>query len=254
MSVFGNYSHYYNLLYQDKDYQAEANFIANIIKKHKANAKTILNLGCGTGKHDFILVEKGYEITGIDVSKEMLDEAKKAIKISKLKNKPDFIQGDIRTINIDKQFDVVTALFHVVNYMTSNDDLDQFFQTAKKHLKPGGLLFFDFWYGPAVLTIKPEVNVKRLEDENLSLTRIAEPKLLENENIVEVNYDLFIKDKKIRRYEQLRETHRMRYFSLPEIAYFAQKWGLEIIENNEWLIEKQPSTSTWGVYCVLRKI
>ena len=55
MSVFKDYSNYYDLLYSDKDYEAEADYIDHLIQKNNPGAKTILNLGCGTGKHDFLL-------------------------------------------------------------------------------------------------------------------------------------------------------------------------------------------------------
>ncbi len=72
MATFGNYSRYYNLLYKDKDYRGEAGFIHDLIRKYSPEAKTILDLGCGTGRHDLLLAKKGYAITGVDMSEEML--------------------------------------------------------------------------------------------------------------------------------------------------------------------------------------
>ena len=72
MKAFGNYSRYYNLLYKDKDYKGEAGFIHDLIQKYSPGAKSILDLGCGTGRHDLLLAEKGYAITGVDMSEEML--------------------------------------------------------------------------------------------------------------------------------------------------------------------------------------
>ena len=72
MKVFGNYSRYYNLLYKDKDYKGEAGFIHDLIQKYSPGAKSILDLGCGTGRHDVLLAEKGYVMTGVDMSEEML--------------------------------------------------------------------------------------------------------------------------------------------------------------------------------------
>jgi len=75
MNQFGNlYSQYYDLLYQDKDYIAEVDYIENLIKSHSREVKTILDLGCGTGKHDELLCDKGYTVHGVDISKEMLPD------------------------------------------------------------------------------------------------------------------------------------------------------------------------------------
>ncbi len=72
MATFGNYSRYYNLLYKDKDYIGEVDFIHDLIQKYSPDAQNILDLGCGTGRHDALLAEKGYAITGVDMSEEML--------------------------------------------------------------------------------------------------------------------------------------------------------------------------------------
>ena len=66
-----------------------------------------------------------------------------------------FTTGDIRDIRLNQRFDVVIALFHVISYQTTNDDVTAAFQTARQHLNPGGIFIFDVWYGPAVLTERP---------------------------------------------------------------------------------------------------
>jgi len=70
MDNFGNlYSKYYNLLYKDKNYQEEYNYIRELIKQHRNNIiKNILDIGCGTGKHLKFFKEDGYTVSGVDVS------------------------------------------------------------------------------------------------------------------------------------------------------------------------------------------
>ena len=59
--------------------------------------------------------------------------------------------GDITNVNLNKEFDNIISLFHVVSYLTSNYDIKNLFLNANKHLKKGGLFIFDIWYSPAVL-------------------------------------------------------------------------------------------------------
>jgi predicted TPR repeat methyltransferase len=68
MSAFGGYARYYDLLYHDKDYRRESEFVAQLIKKHSPGARRLLELGCGTGIHGILLAEQGYEIHGLDLS------------------------------------------------------------------------------------------------------------------------------------------------------------------------------------------
>ena len=263
MTVFGTYSRYYNLLYRDKDYVGEAEHVHRLIQRHFSGARTILDLGCGTGRHDLLLAEKGYGMTGIDMSEEMLAVAKKRIEIkseieSNAQSKsqsilnPVFEKGDIRTVRLERTFDVVISLFHVMSYQTTNDDLAAAFATVRRHLKPGGIFIFDCWYGPAVLLDRPAVRVKRLEDEAITVTRIAEPVMHPNENVVDVNYHVFVRDKANGEVEELKETHRMRYLFSPEIDLFLKGAGMKVVEASEWMTAKAPGFDTWGVCFVVR--
>ncbi|HEY9709076.1 MAG TPA: class I SAM-dependent methyltransferase [Oculatellaceae cyanobacterium] len=254
MSVFGNYAHYYNLLYLDKDYAREAQFIHQLLQTHAPNTQSILELGCGTGTHAQLLAKQGYEVHGVDLSPEMLQQA--CDRLSQLPQelaaRLSFSQGDIRKIQLDQQFDAIISLFHVISYQTTNEDLQAAFATAKAHLKPGGVFIFDCWYGPAVLSDHPTVRVKRLEDEEISIIRIAEPVMYPNQNLVDVNYQVFIKDKKTSAVEELQETHRMRYLFKPEIDLLLTNYQLEPIEYREWMSNREPGFDTWGVYFIGR--
>jgi SAM-dependent methyltransferase len=244
MSVFGAYSRYYNLLYKDKDYAGEAEYISALIRRHHPHARSLLDLGCGTGKHALLLAEKGYQVTGVDLSAEMLaaanarlseaTEAEAAARVASGRA-PKFSQGDIRSVRLHEKFDAVVSLFHVMSYQSTNLDLKAALSTAAEHLAPGGLFIFDCWYGPAVLSHRPEVRIKRLEDERVSVTRLAEPVLHPNQNLVDVNYDVLVKDKQTGQLEELRETHRMRYLFAPEVELLLESCGLQLKESEEFM-------------------
>ena len=252
MNVFGKYAHYYDLLYRDKDYAGETNFIHELIQKHAPNAKAILELGCGTGKHADLLSKMGYEVLGIDISREMLEAANRRLSDLKEKRaiKLSFDRGDIRIYRTERRFDAVISLFHVMSYQTTNKDLQGVFETAKVHLKQGGVFIFDCWYGPAVLTDRPAVRIKRFEDDAIQVTRIAEPEIHANENIVDVNYHVFIKNKATGIVEELKETHCMRYLFKPEIDFLFEQAGFKFVDIVEWMTDRAPGFDTWGVCCV----
>lgn len=253
MSVFGKYSSYYDLLYKDKDYRSEVEYIHNLIQKYNSGAKSILNLGCGTGKHDILLAEKGYDVTGIDLSEEMLCFANSRLLDSNTDNlKVKFSQGDVRNLKLSEKFDAIISIFHVMSYQTTNNDLKAAFSTVKRHLNENGVFIFDGWYGPAVLIDKPATRVKRLENEMIMVTRIAEPVMHTNENVVDVNYHIFIKDKSKGAVEEISESHRMRYFFKPEIDVFLEGGQFELISFEEWMTGKLPSFDTWGACWVVK--
>lgn len=249
MNVFGNYSRYYDLLYKDKDYNGETAYVDKLLQRYGNAPGSILELGCGTGKHALLLSQKGYTVTGIDQSEEMLKKAC-ARKNEYPDVKCEFYTGDVRNVRLDKQFDAVISLFHVISYQTSNEDLLDAFKTAAVHLKSGGTFIFDFWYGPAVLTDRPVVRVKKLEDECIKVTRIAEPVMHYNECIVDVNYTVTIKEKETADTDELTETHRMRYLFLPEVALFLKQAGLHLEHAEEWVSGNIPGAGTWGVVVI----
>jgi SAM-dependent methyltransferase len=254
MNVFGNYSRWYNLLYHDKDYAGEAKFISGLIKKYRPDARSILELGCGTGAHAEKMAKEGYNIHGVDISSEMFEQAQ--LRLAKmpaeLVARVSFFQGDIRQIRLEKKYDVVMSLFHVMSYQTSNDDIMACFATAKFHLKRGGLFIFDFWYGPAVLTDPPVVRIKRLEDDGVKVVRIAEPVMNPNENVVDVNYTVFVRDKVSGGVDELEETHRMRYLFRPELDLLFAETGFERLAFFGWMTDCEPGYDTWYVCCVAK--
>lgn len=138
MNQFGDlYSQYYDLLYSDKDYIGEVEYIDGLIKANSINAKTLLDMGCGTGKHAELFCDKGYVVHGIDLSEDMLKIAE--IKRMGKEDKLSFSHSNISELNLDKKFDVVVSLFHVMSYQNSNEELIKAFEVAKNHLNDDGI-------------------------------------------------------------------------------------------------------------------
>lgn len=254
MSFQRKYANYYDLIYKNKDYNGEVEYILSLLNKYQPNLKSILELGCGTGKHALILSEKGYQIDGVDLSDEMIsiayDQRQKLPQ--NIASNVQFEQGDLRTVRMGKKYDAIVSLFHVMSYQTSNEDLSAAFATAKAHLKPGGVFLFDCWYGPGVLSDRPTTRIKRLENSKISMIRIAEPVMLPNENIVDVNYEIIIKDKKDLTSNHFHEMHRMRYLFQPEVKLLLEKHNFELLQCNEWLTNAMPGFSSWEVYFLAR--
>ena len=166
MSIFSNYAKYYDLLNQGKDYSKEVEYIDSIIKHHKPSSKSILDLGCGTGIHATHFAKKGYNIHGIDQSQDMILIANNQLKsMPEYSENLEFSVGDMRNYSIENSFDIVLALFHVMSYQVTNNDLFNSISNVTKHTSSGSLFIFDCWYGPAVLNDKPYKRTKIFENE-----------------------------------------------------------------------------------------
>lgn len=249
MTVFGQYAQYYNLLYSDKDYAGEAKYVADVLRNYGTDISSVLDIGCGTGIHAGYLAEADYHVHGIDQSSVMLDEAERQRESAReeIRERLTFSCADARNLDLGVDFDAVVALFHVMSYQTTNADFLAVLKSVHGHLREGGLFFFDCWYGPAVLTEQPEVRVKELSNDSVRVLRIAEPQLLENENIVEVNYRILITGVDTKVTEEIREQHRMRYVFVPEIRMMLDYAGFRLIDVFEYGSGRPPGVSTWGV-------
>jgi len=248
--VFDLYAKYYDLLYKEKDYFREAQYINTLIEKFRPNSKSILDLGCGTGRHDIIFAENGFEVTGVEQSDKMLEKAMVNKQNSKSYLNLEFVKSDIRNIKLNKKFDVVFSLFHVMSYQTTNKDLKMTLATVKEHLKEDGIFIFDFWYGPAVFTERPEKRVKVLEDEEIKVERIADPVLKLNDNIVDVNYSVYVTDKFTGDKNEILETHSMRYFFIPELKLLLDELNMGIINYEEWLTGHKLNEKSWSAVVI----
>lgn len=246
MDAFHAYSRYYNLLYQDKNYAGEADYIHNLLSTYGIKKGDLLEFGSGTGKHGRLLVEKGYTVHGIERSKNMVAESALI---------PGFTcqQGDICEVKLAKKYNAVLSLFHVLSYQVTNSQVLAVFKNAASHLIHGGLFIFDFWYSPAVYTIRPSVRIKRIEDDKTEITRIAEPVIHSDVNMVDVNYSIYARDKITGETRNLREKHSMRHFSLPEIDLLGRITGFKMLLAEELLTKTHPSCDVWGVCVTLQK-
>ena len=101
----------------------------------------ILELCCGTGRLTLPIAKDGYNISGVDYTSSMLDQAK--IKASEAGLEIRFIEADIRTLNLQDKYDLVFIPFNSIHHLYKNEDLFRAFNVVKNHLKEGGLFLLD---------------------------------------------------------------------------------------------------------------
>ena len=250
MEVFQDYAYYYNAFYKDKDYQEEARQIDYILKRYNKKIKSIINFGCGTGRHDIELSRLGYEVSGIDMSEKMIEIAKKNATNENIEIK--YAVCDVRTYYQSPKYDAVISMFHVMSYQNSNQDILAAFKAARGALEEGALFLFDVWYGPGVLTDLPVVRVKEVEDDKYKLVRIARPVMHDKKNLVDVNYEVMVIEKKTGNTKLIKEIHNMRYFFKPELELLLDIAGFELIDNIDCKTLQEASYSSWTSYFIAR--
>ncbi len=255
MPVFADYARYYNLLYKDKDYAAEVDFILSVFRKNGCFPKTLLDLGCGTGSHALEMQRRGVAVSGVDMSESMLEMGQAMLALEAPQpglGLPRLSLGDARSARLNEKFDAVTSLFHVMSYQNTEEDALAELETARVHLKPGGFFLFDFWHGPGVLTDPPVYREKRMEDAETAVFRTSTPVHRVNDNIVEVHYAVTLTDKKSGAKSELAEAHHMRYWFMPELRYLAKQAGFTVAQEGHWMNFEAPGLQSWNAWALLR--
>ena len=155
---------------------------------------------------------------------------------------------------MNKTYDVILSLFHVMSYQTTEIQLNNVFSNAADHLNKDGLFIFDFWYSPAVNSQKPSIRVKRISNKKIEITRIAEPEIIPDKNLVKINYNIFVKNIADGKIENFNETHTVRHFTLTEIDNVSKKFGFERLLVEEFKTGKKINDNIWGPCVLLKKI
>lgn len=102
----------------------------------------ILDLACGYGRHALSFAKKGFDVVGIDITKEYVDDAKNTAAVQDLNAL--FIHSDIRSLRFEAEFDVVLNLADgAIGYLEDDDENLKIFDVISKALKPGGKHFMD---------------------------------------------------------------------------------------------------------------
>ena len=188
----------------------------------------------------------GYRVKGIDISANMVSIASK--NYEKYGEKLSFEIGDFRTYRDDMQHDAVISLFHVVSYLTSNEDLLRAFRTANENLKDSNMISY-----MQDVNELPENRIKQVEDDKNILIRYASPVLHWNEDIVDVNYDVLVISKVTHEASRIKETHRMRFFFKPEIENMLRQSGFELLSCLDCNTLRETSDKSWTAYFVAKK-
>lgn len=256
MSTFVDSARYYDLFYDKKDYAGEAEYVCRLLRKYAPNATSILDLGCGTGRHARFMAEKEFRVVGVDRSAQMLKQAQllRSSAPAQVQDRLSFQEGDVQTIRLNMEFDGVVALFHVMSYQASDESLSRAVETAKAHLPRDGIFIFDCWHGPGVLHDPPTARSKSVGDMGRRVLRIAEPKILTDENIVDVNYQFIVMDTESGSREEFRETHRMRYFFKTDMFLILDRHNFQPLACLEWMKNDAASETAWNVVFVARRV
>lgn len=141
---YANIATVYDQVYlqRGKDYQAEADLVADLVISRNPRATALLDVACGTGLHLEPLARRFFDVEGLELSAEMREAAEQRLENTIIHS------GDMRNFELDRKFDAVTCLFSSIGHMANVDELGKTVGTMAKHLRSGGVLVIEPWWFP----------------------------------------------------------------------------------------------------------
>lgn len=150
------YTEFFAQIYDDimgaVPYKLWFEYIHDILSYYQYKPDSVLDLACGTGTMSLLFSDKGYYVTGVDRSQDMLAVAEK--KIDK-RSKIDFIAADLKGFTTVKKYDLAICLFDSLNYILTAKELFKVFNHVFSALSDHGLFIFDMNTIARLMSIKP---------------------------------------------------------------------------------------------------
>ena len=218
--MYTSFAEVYDQLMDNVNYEDWADFYAALLQSGGVGpGSKVCECACGTGGLTLPLLRRGYQMTGVDLSQEMLWIA--AQKARKQGIGLPFIQQDMRQLHLHRQMDAVIATCDGVNYLLSDSDVCAFFSAAYAAMRPGGVIAFDVstpWKLENVLG-----NELICEDRE-DVTYVWQNSFSKKTGICQMELCFFLREKD-GRYRRIDEQQKQRAHSYENLAAMLQRCG-----------------------------
>ncbi len=236
------------------DYSKHVDCLERIFARQGLDGELVLlDLACGTGTHSLELARRGHKATGIDISPEMIEEARRKGRVVEHGKNAGFLVQDMRSLDVDGRFDAAICMFGGFGYLNTDQDLTGFFSGLRRHLKPRGLFLFEFW-NIGGLKDSPYRTWRKVEIEDGVYYNLSESNYDHERGILEISMEHLVhRDGSV--IDDFTEKHDMRIYSLQEIMRLLSADGFELLEAlDEGDLESMAPSSkeTFRIFAVAR--
>ncbi|WP_226667324.1 class I SAM-dependent DNA methyltransferase [Metabacillus litoralis] len=247
--IYQGFAYIYDQLMKDAPYDQWAELILDVFSKHQPNTKNVLDVGCGTGEIATRLAKKQLNVTGVDLSEDMLTVAQAKAELHKVNIL--FLQQDMRELSgFTEQFDAITICCDSLNYLETKNDVKATFQAVHNQLNAGGLFIFDVH---SLYKIHHVFADSTFADQDEDVSFIWSSYLGEEQNSIEHDLTFFVKQQG-ELYERYDELHFQRTFEVEEYRELLQSASFEIIDIcGDFQLQEKPTTTAERIFFIARK-
>lgn len=246
--TYGRFAYVYDELMKDVPYEKWLMILTAKLEQYGIDGRKVLDLACGTGEITVELAQHGFNVSGVDLSDEMLMVANE--KAGKQGLTIPFFQQNMAELEGLGLYDCVTIFCDSLNYLREETDVQKTFSRVHEHLKDGGLFLFDVHSIYKMEEIFHN-NTFAVNDEEVSYIWDCFP----GEEPYSVEHDLsfFVRDNQSGLYDRFDELHYQRTYPVQKYKEWLQQAGFEVLELLADLEETPPTKETERILFVARK-
>ena len=245
MDAYKNLAASYDRLTNDVDYEATVAFYEEILRREGLAPRTVVDLACGTGSVTEILARKGYRVTGVDMSEEMLTEA--AMKTMDMEQPPMYSCQLLQELRLPRGVDMAVCALDSLDYILDPADCKEAIRRAYKALNPGGIFIFDVNTPEKLRAMDDQVFL----DEDDDVYCVWRGEFDEETNICSYGMDLFQREGNM--WRRSFEEHREYAYSQEQLTEFLKDAGFTHIRVYADRLFEAPREGEQRIYFKARK-
>ena len=207
----------YDRLTNDVDYRATVDFYRDILEQEGLHPRTAVDLACGTGTVSLLLARQGLDVTGVDLSEEMLTMAQQ--KVEGLENPPRFVRQSLQQLSLPRGVDLAVCALDSLDYITDPQDCAEAIRRVYRALNPGGIFIFDVNTPEKLRAMDGQVFL----DEDEDVYCVWRGEFDEQTNICSYGMDLFQRQGRL--WRRSFEEHREYAYSAEQLTGFLKAAG-----------------------------
>lgn len=248
MEAYTGFAEVYDTFMDNIDYPEWTKYVVSLLQEYGIEDGLLLDLGCGTGSMTECLAEAGYDMTGVDMSEEMLGIAME--KRERSGQDILYLCQPMEELELYGTVRAVVSICDCINYVTDPETLLQTFRLVNNYLDPKGIFIFDMNTSYKYQEILAENTFAEVRDD---CSFIWENYYDKEEKINEYALTLFVEDKEDKRYDRFEEWHYQRAYEVEEILQLVREAGMEVLAVYDAFTREAPRKDSERVYIVARE-
>ena len=240
MNAYKNLASSYDRLTNDVDYGSWVNFAEAIVEREGLKPRTVADLACGTGSAARILAERGYRVTAVDLSEEMLTEAMD--KCGDLENLPTFVHQNLAQLRLPRAVDMAVCFLDSLDYILDPADCERAIRRTYRALNPGGIFIFDVNTPEKLQSMDGQVFL----DEDDDVYCVWRGEFDEDTNICSYGMDLFQRSGDV--WQRSFEEHQEYAYSIEQLKTYLKNAGfthIKVWADREFCAPREGEQRLW---------